>query len=127
MLPESISNHIAGGTVDIGWPDGTVQRISHAVLRRHCPCADCRATRAGEGRLPDISTATRITGIVPVGVYAVQLVFSDGHERGIFPWAYLKGIVRELDQFDGRVVDMGRVDTTRHGDPDLPCQLHGQS
>ena len=41
--------------------------------------------------MPAASDLT-ITNIEPIGNYAVRLAFSDGHDRGIFPWAYLTEI-----------------------------------
>jgi DUF971 family protein len=40
----------------------------------------------------------RITEIHPVGAYGVQLVFSDGHDRGIYPWTYLRELTQSVDQ-----------------------------
>jgi DUF971 family protein len=45
------------------------------------------AVRAG----PDLT----IVDVRPVGHYAVNLVFSDGHDRGIYPWVYLREIAGE--------------------------------
>jgi DUF971 family protein len=71
------------------WPDGGQTSVSAMVLRRACRCAECTARRArGE---PAAGTAeVAITNIAAIGGYAVNIVFSDGHRRGIFPWAFLR-------------------------------------
>ncbi|MGB3126176.1 MAG: gamma-butyrobetaine hydroxylase-like domain-containing protein [Pseudomonas sp.] len=74
------------GRLRVGWADGA-QWIDHARLRRECPCSQCRAFRL-RGSPPRVSDAVRVVEIHPQG-YGVQLVFSDGHQRGIYPWAYL--------------------------------------
>lgn len=74
------------GRLRLQWADGP-QWIDHARLRRECPCSQCRAFRL-RGSQPMVSDAVRVLHVHPQG-YGVQLVFSDGHERGIYPWAYL--------------------------------------
>ncbi|MBM3114599.1 gamma-butyrobetaine hydroxylase-like domain-containing protein [Jeongeupia naejangsanensis] len=70
------------------WQDsGTV--LDAGVLRANCRCADCRAA-ALRGRPAALVAGIELTGLVPLGHYAVQLQFSDGHERGIYPWPYLR-------------------------------------
>ncbi|MEE1951642.1 gamma-butyrobetaine hydroxylase-like domain-containing protein [Pseudomonas alcaligenes] len=55
-----------------------------------CPCSQCRAGRLG-GRIDLVAETVRVERVEGQG-YGVQLVFSDGHERGIYPWAYLKAL-----------------------------------
>lgn len=74
------------GRLRLEWPEGA-QWIPHARLRRECPCSQCRAFRL-RGSQPWVSEGVRVVEIHPQG-YGVQLVFSDGHQRGIYPWAYL--------------------------------------
>jgi DUF971 family protein len=87
-LPDTIENQSAQGLLAVHWPDGRVAAFTHAQLRAACPCSECRARRrAGESIAPD--EQVRITGIEPVGAYALNLAFSDGHRRGIFPFQML--------------------------------------
>lgn len=88
MQPESLSNNSTTGILEIRWQDGSMQQLSNAFLRANCRCADCKSL--SNERLAMAETDTRITEIIPVGSYGVQLIFSDGHQRGIFPWTYLK-------------------------------------
>lgn len=76
---------IEEGRLHIEWPDRHLE-IDGNLLRRHCRCAECRSLQL-RGLPPSLADATVRTAI-PMG-YGVQLRFSDGHERGIFPWAYL--------------------------------------
>lgn len=73
----------------ITWSDGLITRFKDADLRRVCNCGDCRKAFAVKGH-KDISEDIRIIDIIPVGSYAVQLCFDDQHEKGIFPWTYLR-------------------------------------
>jgi len=85
--------------IDIGprhltlqWDDGEA-RVATSLLRQSCRCTDCRRLEAQGGAVtlaPDLSVA----GALPVGDYGVQLLFSDGHDRGIYPWSYLRELSR---------------------------------
>jgi DUF971 family protein len=69
------------------WADGD-RMLSAVELRAACRCAECRAASLqGHPFSPD--PALRLTHVSPVGSYAVQLTFSDGHDRGIYPWSLL--------------------------------------
>ncbi|MFJ4372648.1 DUF971 domain-containing protein [Pseudomonas japonica] len=85
--PRALRNRREAGELVLQWDDGE-QVLSHARLRGACPCSQCRAGRLG-GRIDLVGDTVRVERIEGQG-YGVQLVFSDGHERGIYPWAYLK-------------------------------------
>lgn len=87
-VPERIELDGAARLLSVYWPGGTRQALAHALLRAQCPCSACRRIRLHGGTI-DIAGDISIVGIVPMG-YGIQLVFSDGHDRGIFPWPYLE-------------------------------------
>jgi DUF971 family protein len=69
------------------WPEG--DRVLSAIeLRAACRCGPCRAA-ALQGRPWPADAALLLTQVEPIGGYALQLRFSDGHDRGIYPWALL--------------------------------------
>jgi DUF971 family protein len=77
---------IDAGRLRIEWADRSIE-LDGGLLRARCRCAECRSLHLQEIRItaaPD----TTIRAALPMG-YGVQLRFSDGHDRGIFPWAYL--------------------------------------
>ena len=91
MTPLSLEHDADAGQLAIHWPDARVQKLDAALLRRSCRCADClSAARAGAPPLP--ADGLQLCRIEPVGAYGVQLAFSDGHERGIYPWNYLRSL-----------------------------------
>lgn len=85
--PSAVRNQRGPGLLALQWAD-TEAIISHARLRGACPCSQCRAARL-QGQLSVVRDDVRVERVVAQG-YGVQLVFSDGHERGIYPWAYLR-------------------------------------
>lgn len=87
MKSEHIKVDVLQQVLYLYWPDGKVQVLSHQVLREQCPCGFCRAKRLRQQEIlaaPD----TIITAMFDQG-YGAQICFSDGHDKGIFPWTYL--------------------------------------
>jgi DUF971 family protein len=72
----------------LSWRDGAAS-VAATALRAHCRCAACQAARL-RGAAPAPDPAVTLVDAVPMGHYAVQLRFSDGHDRGIYPWAWLR-------------------------------------
>ncbi len=71
----------------IDWDDGQCRRYAIDELRANCPCATCQAQRshpASASPLPAIEPDLTIRHMDPVGNYAYRILFSDGHETGIY-------------------------------------------
>ena len=78
------------GALTLVWPGGAQQRLSVESLRRACPCAGCRRARLAEAPSATVTPdGLALTAIAPMG-YGVQLVFSDGHDRGVYPWTWFE-------------------------------------
>jgi DUF971 family protein len=86
--PESLVDHHASGVLEIRWRGGRTSRLPHALLRASCRCAACERQRR-DGQAIDAPAAVRLAQILPVADQGVNLVFDDGHGRGIYPWSYL--------------------------------------
>lgn len=87
VTPLILRNTAAAALLEIQWSDGTISRLHHRDLRRACPCAWCRAARL-RNDICEIDPDVRVTAINTMG-YGFQLIFDDGHDRGIYPWPYL--------------------------------------
>lgn len=85
-----------GQDLAIKWDDGSESFIALERLRRACPCAGCKGEVDVMGHLhknpakPYAPTAFQLVRIVPVGGYAVQPMWADGHSSGIFSFDYLR-------------------------------------
>lgn len=75
----------------IKWSDESESKYTAAELRRVCPCASCRDEWTGEKILDEqqISDDLTFTAMSIVGRYALNFVFSDNHDTGIFSFEYL--------------------------------------
>lgn len=67
-------------------------------LRVYSPSAEVKGHGAGPRRIVPGKKNVTITALTPVGHYAVQLTFSDGHNTGIYTWEYLQSLSQS--QFD---------------------------
>lgn len=79
----------------IEWSDGMISDYRLSDLQRQCPCARCREERTGEQRaaLSKIDDDVRASRIVSVGGYALQVFFTKGCSKGIYPlW-----MLRQMD------------------------------
>ncbi len=83
---------LAPAALVLRWDDGEAT-LPAATLRAHCRCAPCQAARL-RGTEAGIDADVRLVDARPIGHYALQLAFSDGHERGIYPWVYLRSLGR---------------------------------
>ncbi len=73
---------------EIYWRDGTVHQIPHRILRGYCPCATCQGHGAGLRFIA--SDKLKIKELAPVGNYALQFTFEDGHTGGIYSFRHLR-------------------------------------
>ena len=81
--------------LSITWNDAHAGRYSMRHLRRSCPCAACRIERedGGQPLLPILKAGEfAVSSIVPVGQYAVRLIWADGHDSGIYTYEYLRSL-----------------------------------
>lgn len=73
----------------LSWEDGS-WTLSAEFLRVHSPSAEVQGHDGRGGVLPLHKQGVTITAIEPVGNYAVRIVFSDGHNTGLYSWSTLR-------------------------------------
>ncbi len=86
----------------VPWDDGHLSEYPLAGLREAYPCAECRGGHENMGAPPDptvfdvipltVAKSYGLTRILPVGHYAIQPEWEDGHNAGLYTWAYLRGL-----------------------------------
>ena len=87
--PTNITLHQKSRLLEIAFSDGREFRLPYEYLRVYSPSAEVRGHGPGQEVLQTGKRDVAIRGLEPVGSYAVQPVFSDGHTTGIYSWAYL--------------------------------------
>lgn len=89
-LPVAMRNYHVDGVLEIDWSDGHRSRYSHEWLRVQCPCADCRGHTPEQAKVITGKENVRITGVEPVGNYALRISFDDGHGTGLYEFSGLR-------------------------------------
>ncbi|MDA7416699.1 DUF971 domain-containing protein [Xenophilus arseniciresistens] len=87
--PQSITVHSASRVLEVGFSDGAVFRIPFELMRICSPSAEVQGHGPGQEVLQTGKREVQIVDLQPVGNYAVQPLFSDGHESGIYSWDLL--------------------------------------
>lgn len=96
MRPSDVQ--IIGDQLAIKWQDGSESFLDLQTLRRRCPCASCQGERDVMGKLhkgptrPLTAASFQLLRLENVGTYAIQPVWGDGHNSGLYSFDYLRSI-----------------------------------
>jgi len=88
-VPTEIKLHQKSRVLEVAFDDGRTFRLPYEFLRVYSPSAEVRGHGPGQEVLQTGKQAVEIRSMEPVGSYAVQPQFSDGHSTGIYSWDYL--------------------------------------
>ena len=84
-------------TLNVTFESGDSAALRAELLRVESPSAEVQGHGVGQKTTPRDKQDVRITGIEPVGNYAVRLIFDDGHDTGIFSWEILQDYGQRQD------------------------------
>jgi DUF971 family protein len=87
--PTEIKLHQKSRMMEVAFDDGHVFRLPYEYLRVYSPSAEVRGHGPGQEALQVGKRDIEISAVEPVGSYAIQPTFSDGHATGIYSWDYL--------------------------------------
>ena len=87
--PTSITVHQQSRALEVAFADGCRFRIPFELMRVYSPSAEVQGHGPGQEVLQTGKRNVELQGLEPVGNYAVQPTFSDGHSTGIYSWDYL--------------------------------------
>lgn len=87
--PVEIQLHSRSRQLELTYADGERYSLSCEFLRVYSPSAEVLGHGPGQEVLQTGKMNVAITAIKPVGNYALQLVFDDGHDTGLYSWRYL--------------------------------------
>jgi DUF971 family protein len=103
--PSEVKVHVTSGAgVDVVWSDRHRSHYEFPYLREECPCATCDDQRRKKAAAPIVSTEApssvlplykpkiKARAAKPLGHYALQIEFNDGHSTGIYSYDYLRTI-----------------------------------
>lgn len=87
--PESIAVRRGSRVLELRYAGGEVLQIPFELLRVYSPSAEVRGHGPGQETLQTGKREVDIVAVDPVGHYAIQPRFSDGHDSGIYTWEWL--------------------------------------
>ena len=87
--PTALTVHQQSHVLEIAFSDGAQFRLPFELLRVYSPSAEVQGHGPGQEVLQTGKRDIEIVALEPVGNYAVQPTFSDGHSSGLFAWDYL--------------------------------------
>ncbi len=100
--PTEIKLHQKSRRLEISFADGKTFQLPCEFLRVYSPSAEVRGHGPGQEVLQTGKKEVAITNIEPVGTYAIQLDFSDGHNTGIYSWDLLYEFGLHQEEMWGR-------------------------
>lgn len=127
--PENITVHGQSRLLEISFADGATFRIPFELLRVYSPSAEVQGHGPGQETLQTGKRDVTLTALEPVGNYAVQPTFSDGHNTGLYTWEYLYFLGAQRDQlwqdYEARLKAAGRDrDAPMPGKAASSCASH---
>jgi DUF971 family protein len=87
--PTALTVHQTSRVLEVSFDDGASFRIPFELMRVYSPSAEVQGHGPGQEVLQTGKAEVGIDKLIPVGHYAVQPLFSDGHDSGLFSWALL--------------------------------------
>src|SRR6202012_5455709 len=122
-VPVALTVRQQARALEIAFDDGRVFRIPFELMRIYSPSAEVQGHGPGQEILQTGKREVELLALEPVGNYAVQPRFSDGHDTGIYSWDLLYQLGREQDalwaRYEQRLAEAGvDRDAPRAGKPD---------
>ena len=96
--PTQLTVHGQSRVLEVGFSDGNTYRIPFELMRIYSPSAEVQGHGPGQEVLQTGKREVELSALEPIGNYAVQPTFSDGHTSGIFSWDYLYFLGSQQDK-----------------------------
>ena len=123
--PEALTVHAKSKVLEISFSDGVSFQIPFELMRVYSPSAEVQGHGPGQEVLQTGKREVGLLGLEPVGNYAVQPSFTDGHDSGLFTWDYLYFLGSQQDKlwqdYEARLAaagmqrDAAMVEKAAHG------------
>jgi DUF971 family protein len=97
-VPQSVTLHQQSKVLEVGFDNGQVFRIPFELMRVCSPSAEVQGHGPDQAVLQTGKRHVNVVALEPVGNYALQPTFSDGHDTGIFSWDYLYFLGSKSDE-----------------------------
>jgi DUF971 family protein len=113
--PSEIRLNKAKSELLVSFDPGDDYTFSAEFLRVHSPSAEVQGHSPDERKTVSGKEMVRIDSLEPVGNYAIQINFSDGHDTGLFSWSYLQELGQSQDKLWERYLgELAEQNLSRH-------------
>ncbi len=113
-VPTEILMHKQSRVLELRYADGQRLELPAELLRVYSQSAEVRGHGEGQRVLQTGKKYVSITGIEPVGNYAIRLVFDDGHDSGIYTWRHLEDLGRNQRRYwDEYLTELKKANASR--------------
>jgi DUF971 family protein len=97
-IPTGITLHKQSRVLELSYENGESHRLDFEYLRVYTPSAEARGHGPGQETIQTGKRNVTLDSIEMVGTYALKLVFSDGHDSGLYSWDLLYNLARHHDE-----------------------------
>ena len=119
LVPVDIAYHRQSRQLELTYENKERFLLPAELLRVLSPSAEVQGHSPDQAQLPVGKRDVSIVGIEPVGLYALKIVFSDGHDSGYYDWDYLYKLAIEKEKLWQQYLDkLTQLGASR--DPDDP-------
>lgn len=98
MIPTDVKLRQVSGILELYYEDGTQFNLPAEYLRVYSPSAEVQGHSKEQAVLQHGKKMVKIADLIPQGHYALRIIFSDGHDSGIYSWEYLHDLGARQDQ-----------------------------
>ena len=120
QAPKTINYSSRRRVLTLSFPGDEPVELSAELLRVLSPSAEVQGHGPGQEVLQTGKKEVGITNIQPVGHYAVQLGFDDGHSSGLYTWAYLAQLAENKDRLWAHyLTKLAKAGESRDPDTDI--------
>jgi DUF971 family protein len=95
--PTDINLNKSARTLTVTFDDGAAYTLPAELLRVESPSAEVQGHGGEQKKTVPGKRKVVITDVEPVGTYALRIIFSDGHDSGLYTWDYLYELGRDAD------------------------------
>lgn len=120
--PQALTVHGQSRVLEVSFSDGAHFRIPFELMRIYSPSAEVQGHGPGQETLQTGKRDVELEALDPVGNYAVQPRFSDGHDTGIYTWDYLYFLGSQADRLWQEYADKLQA---AHTERDAPMAAKG--
>ena len=126
--PTEIKLHQQSRLLEISFDDGASYQLPYEFLRVYSPSAEVVGHGKGQETLQTGKKNVDVLEVSPVGTYAMNIVFDDGHDSGLYTWEYLYDMGRfQTSLWTEYLKNLADAGGSREPSPDSDSGSHGCS